>query len=168
MNRTCAIILSLLLPFSLSGELIISEFMASNRSGLTDEDGDTSDWIEIHNPTSETANLNSWHLTDDVENLTKWTFPSTPLAPGGYFVVYASGKDRAQPSGQLHTNFRLSADGEYLGLVEPDGTTIHRISHTRIRPRCRMSPTAFACPARLWPFSAERRRESRIQWVTPV
>ena len=33
-----------------SGELLITEFMASNSSTLNDEDGDQSDWIEIYNP----------------------------------------------------------------------------------------------------------------------
>ena len=31
------------------GEVILSEFMAVNTSGLADEDGDDSDWIELSN-----------------------------------------------------------------------------------------------------------------------
>ena len=38
--------------------------------------------------------------------------------------MFASGKDRDRVGGSLHTNFKLSADGEYLGLVAPDGRTI--------------------------------------------
>ncbi|KKK81163.1 hypothetical protein LCGC14_2816240, partial [marine sediment metagenome] len=33
-------------------------------------------------------------------------------------------KDRSDPAGQLHANFRLEGDGEYLALVRPDGTTV--------------------------------------------
>ena len=29
---------------------LITEFMASNQTGLMDEDGDRPDWIELHNP----------------------------------------------------------------------------------------------------------------------
>ena len=34
------------------GAPVITEFLAANSSGLADEDGDFSDWIEIHNPDS--------------------------------------------------------------------------------------------------------------------
>ena len=33
-------------------------------------------------------------------------------------------KDRAVAGSQLHTNFALAADGEYLALVEPNGETV--------------------------------------------
>lgn len=103
---------------------VITEFLASNETGLTDEDGDFSDWIEIHNPDATPVDLAGWHLTDDVTVPVKWTFPATTVAPGGYLLVFASSKDRTDPAGQLHTNFKLSAGGEYLGLLAPDGTTI--------------------------------------------
>jgi len=102
----------------------ISEFMAVNNHGLDDEDRDEQDWIELHNTGTNTVNLDGWYLTDDVDILTKWAFPKVTLAPGAYLVVFASGKDRIDPAGVLHTNFRLNRDGEYLGLVRPDGHTV--------------------------------------------
>ena len=108
----------------LNASLVISEFLASNSGGQKDEDGDSSDWIEIFNPTSSAVNMQGWHLTDDGTNLSKWTFPSATVAPGGYQLVYASGKNRAVPGSPLHTNFSLEKDGEYLALVEPNGVTI--------------------------------------------
>ncbi|HPC96962.1 MAG TPA: CotH kinase family protein [Sedimentisphaerales bacterium] len=102
----------------------ISEFMAVNDRGLEDEDRNEEDWIEIHNSEAGDVNLEGWFLTDDPENLTKWTFPAVTLGAGEYLVVFASGKDRRDPAGQLHTNFRLSGDGEYLALVGPDGVTV--------------------------------------------
>jgi hypothetical protein len=107
----------------LDASLVISEFLASNSGGLQDENGESSDWIEIFNPTSSAVNLQGWHLTDDSSNLSKWTFPSTTLEAGGYQVVFASGKNRTIPGQPLHTNFSLDKDGEYLALVEPDGVT---------------------------------------------
>ncbi len=111
--------------FALSGGLsaapIINEFMAANESGLLDEDGERSDWIEIHNPDATAVNLDGFALTDDAGELTAWEFPDTTLAPGGYLIVFASNKNRADPSGQLHTNFRLSASGGYLALSGPSG-----------------------------------------------
>ncbi len=102
----------------------ITELMASNSSGLADEDGDSSDWIEILNPRESSLNLSNWCLTDNAANLTKWRFPGVTLAPGARLIVFASGKDRATNGSQLHANFSLSADGEYLALVMPDGSNI--------------------------------------------
>ncbi len=108
----------------LPGEPIISEFLAINDSGLLDEDGAASDWIEIHNPGTEVVLLNGYHLTDDSTNPSKWTFPNVILNPGAYLVVFASSKDRALTGSELHTNFSLSSNGEYLALIKPDGFTI--------------------------------------------
>ena len=94
---------------------LISEFMASNLSLRLDEDGDPSDWIELHNPGPDGLSLLGWSLTDDATQPRKWQFPERYLEPGAYLVVFASGKDRSG-AGNLHTNFRLEASGEYLGL----------------------------------------------------
>jgi hypothetical protein len=103
---------------------VISEFVACNKASLLDADHDSSDWIEIHNPASTAIDLNGWYLTDDMNDPMKWQFPEVQLAPDGYLVVFASGKDRRDPTGQLHTNFALQTSGESVALVEPDGRTI--------------------------------------------
>jgi hypothetical protein len=103
---------------------VISEFMACNKATLLDADGDSSDWIEIYNPTAETVDLDGWYLTDDLKKLEKWQFPEVQLPRGGCLVVFASGKDRRDPAGPLHTSFALQASGESVALVEPDGRTI--------------------------------------------
>ena len=102
----------------------INEFMAVNDIGLDDEDRDESDWIEIYNPGTDAVDLGGWYLTDKVNDLRQWAFPEVILAPDAYLVVFASGKNRTDPSGILHTNFKLSGNGEYLGLVRPDGMTV--------------------------------------------
>ena len=107
------------------GEPLISEFMASNGgASVVDEDGQSSDWIEIHNPSGNTALLSGYYLTDDPDDLQKWAFPAVSLAPLDHLVVFASGKDRIVPGSELHANFSLDADGEYLALIKPDGQTI--------------------------------------------
>ncbi|MFV2068073.1 MAG: CotH kinase family protein, partial [Pirellulales bacterium] len=108
----------------LAADLVITEFMASNDGGLLDQDGNASDWIEIHNPSSQVVNLGDWSLTDTAARRDRWRFPAFDVDPGGYVVVFASGKDRANGDQQLHTNFKLRADGEYLALVSPDGSVV--------------------------------------------
>lgn len=105
--------------------LVISEFMADDKTTLPDEDNDYTGWIEIQNPTTIAVNLAGCFLTDDAANLVKWAFPSTNLAAGAYVVVFASGKDRAVAGGALHTNFKLNNGGEYLALVGPGPSMVH-------------------------------------------
>ncbi len=107
-----------------NADVLISEFMALNNTTLTDQDGQYSDWIELYNSGPDTIDLNGWYLTDNATNLTKWRFPSTDLFAGNYLVVFASGKDRAVAGAELHTNFKLDGDGEYLALVMPDGASV--------------------------------------------
>jgi hypothetical protein len=116
----------LLLGVRASGNPVISEFMADNETTITDENGDFSDWIEIHNPDSTPFVLAGWYLTDSATNLTKWQFPAVTLQPGEFLIVWASSKNRRVPGAPLHTNFALSKSGEFLALVRPDGTTAER------------------------------------------
>ncbi len=105
------------------GDLVISELMALNRSGLEDRDGDRVDWFEVFNAGASVVDLDGVFATDDPANLTKWRFPPKVLAPGDFLVVFASDKDRRDPDDELHLNFKLSSAGEPLLLVAPDGVT---------------------------------------------
>lgn len=107
-----------------ASDLVINEFLASNTSGQTDIDGDRPDWIEIHNPTGSAIDLDGLFLTDDASDLTKWQLPAQSIGGNQYLVVFASGKDRATADDDIHTNFKLSKSGEYLGLIDTDGTTV--------------------------------------------
>lgn len=116
---------------ALSSHPLITEFVANNISTLRDGNGVASDWIEIHNPTSQAINLAGWHLTDDAGNLDRWTFPAQPqsvLDPGEYLIVFASSQSvetYIDPAGYLHTDFALSDDGEYLALTDPANIIVH-------------------------------------------
>ncbi len=107
--------------------VILSEFLASNAGILQDGDGRFSDWIELHNFGTEAVDLTGWSLTDDADDPAKWRFPDTTLLPGAYLVVFASGRPEGSGpdgSGYLHASFQLSANGEHLALVGPDGSTV--------------------------------------------
>ncbi|MEX0643620.1 MAG: CotH kinase family protein [Pirellulales bacterium] len=108
----------------LAANVVVSEFLALNNRQLADEDGDFSDWIELYNAGDTSENLDGWFLTDDSSDPTKWRLPDVELPRGAHLLVFASGKDRDNPAAQLHTNFKLEQNGEYLGLVRPDGLTI--------------------------------------------
>lgn len=106
-------------------DLRLNEFLADPTGAtLADEDLDRPDWIELHNPSPTAVALAGWRLTDDPLVPAKWTFPAVTIPAGGYRVVFASGKDRAPVTGNLHTNFRLSASGDYLALISPAGAVV--------------------------------------------
>ena len=112
-------------PNALPPTVIINEFLAAN-SGKTyrDEDGDSSDWIEIYNVSDVPVYMDGWYLTDDPANLKKWRFPGITLNSRSYLVVFASGKNKTNITGRLHTNFKLASSGGYLGLVDPSGRVV--------------------------------------------
>ena len=110
------------------GQVRVSEFMASNTHTLADEDGGYSDWIELQNTSSNSVSLLNWALTDSAGNPGKWRFPDTNMPPRSFLVVFASGKNRATAGAELHTNFKLSATGEYLALYDPDGAVATEIA----------------------------------------
>ncbi len=100
------------------GDVHINEFVACNGGSLLDEDGESSDWIELRNPNDLIPiSISGWYLTDDPSDLTKWAFPNMALEANTFLVIFASGKDRAVPGNELHTNFALQREGGYLALT---------------------------------------------------
>ena len=100
----------------LAADLYITEFLADNEDGIRDSFGERSDWIEVFNNGDMAADLGDYALTDDLLTTDKWRFPSVSLEPGESVLVFASGRDTVTVDGELHTNFNLSKEGEYLGL----------------------------------------------------
>ncbi len=84
-----------LIPALLWGQtLVLNEIVSSNRASLSDEDGDTPDWIEIYNPSSATIELAGFALSDDIEDPYKWSFETGQIAGNGHALVFASDKNR--------------------------------------------------------------------------
>jgi len=102
------------------GSVVINEFVATNQTGLKDEDGQAVDWIELKNTGRNAVNLGGWSLTDDKARPGQWVFPAVELEAGEFLVVFASGKNRRVTGEPLHTNFKLSSAGGYIGLFSPE------------------------------------------------
>ena len=103
--------------------LVINELVASN---AVFTDGQSYDWVEIHNPTDKQISLKGWHLSNDPYQLQKWPFPDTAkIAKNGYLIVYCAGDTVEDPKkNTLYASFKLSADGDELYLTSPDGETV--------------------------------------------
>ncbi len=104
----------------------INEILAENDGGITDEDGDHSDWLEIFNPNPYAIDLNGYALKNGSTQASAgtWSFPpGSAIAANGYRVIFASQKNRTNPANALHTNFSLNNAGEYLALVRLSDNT---------------------------------------------
>ncbi|HMM11326.1 MAG TPA: lamin tail domain-containing protein [Bacteroidales bacterium] len=114
-------------PAVMPGQLAINEFLAKNDNGVSNEYGEKADWIELINNTNETLVLSGLFMTDSPNNLQKWAFPANAAIPAnGLLIIWAD--ERADTPGNIHCNFKLSADGEHIYISRQDGTIIDNIS----------------------------------------
>lgn len=86
----------------------INEFLTTSISGGID------DWIELYNRGATTVDISGWHLSDNVADPTKYTFPGGTVIPaGGYLTV-----------DETVLGFALSSTGsEVILLSAPGGTS---------------------------------------------
>ena len=116
-----------------SAQVVINEIQASNQSTIADEDGDFEDWIELFNAGGEPVDLGWYGLSDDYERPFRWVIPQgVSIAPGEYLLIWASGKDRTDPDGELHTGFSIDQDGEEILLTHYNGERVDEVPPTRI------------------------------------
>ena len=122
-------------PNAIASAVIISEFMADNENGISDEDGTRSDWIELYNPGLVDVGLDGWFLSDTSTNLAKWRLPNFILGANKYLRIWASEKNRRNPGSPFHTNFKLSKNvGGFLGLSGPATNLVSSFSGTNNYP----------------------------------
>lgn len=106
--------------------LYINEFMASNSSTIADEQGNYPDWIEIYNGGSQSVWLGNLFLTDNLSYPNKWQMPDMELNAGDFVLIWADGNPNL---GSLHTNFKLSKDGEEIGIYTSTGAVIDMLTY---------------------------------------
>ena len=125
----CATIVMYLFNPSMKGaaaSIVINEFMASNSSIESDPQGHYDDWIELYNTDSVSVNIGGMYLTDNLLSPNEWQIPDSTIIPaGGYLLIWAD--DEMDDDG-LHAGFKLSGNGEEIGLFDVDGTLIDRIT----------------------------------------
>jgi len=107
----CLPVLLFLTLFLLGQDVRITEFMARNNSAFLDEDGESSDWIELHNVSGAAVNLAGWHLSDDAMRLFESLgFQHHPRACGVYMPCEESFKRVSGQQGvQVDLHWRASS-----------------------------------------------------------
>jgi len=117
-NLPCNPINILIAP-SDNPDIVINEFMASNASVIADEYIEYDDWIELYNAGDSDVWLGDKYLSDNLENPSKWALPDVWMEPGSFYLVWA---DDDTEQGTNHTNFKLDAAGEEIGVFDAEGT----------------------------------------------
>ena len=104
--------------------LVINEISISNGSALADCEGDFGDVIEIKNISNEKVSTAGYYISDSLSERSKCALPQRDIEPGGFMLIFASGKGKTFENGEFHTNFRvsdredvvLSGNGKYTSV----------------------------------------------------
>lgn len=113
------------IPETATSSVVINEVCASNKTISTDENGEYDDWVELYNNSSESIDLTGYYLSDDMMDLTQWTLPELTIGAGEYAIIWL---DKDEEQGDNHANFKLSADGEELYLLNTDGDIVDLVA----------------------------------------
>lgn len=100
--------------------LVLNE-MSASKSFAKDEQGEADDWIELYNAGNNAIDISGLMVTDDLNLKGKFTLNSeTPwvLQPGQYQLLWADGQPE---QGANHLPFKLSSDGESIGIYHAAG-----------------------------------------------
>ncbi|MCP4256292.1 MAG: lamin tail domain-containing protein, partial [Planctomycetes bacterium] len=100
------------------GAVVINEVLAHSHA-------DASDWIELHNTTSNAIDISGWFLSDSSSNLTKYQIVAgTIIAPDGYIVFYEDQHFNNPSAPGSNQPFALSENGELLYLSSAEGNVL--------------------------------------------
>lgn len=102
---------------TVSAGLFINEFMPLNETTLQDEFEEFDDWLELFYDGDTVINLRGFGISDRRGTPHRYVIDGDLfISPGGFALIWCDG-DSGQ--GIAHTNFRLSASGEWIGISAP-------------------------------------------------
>ena len=91
------------------------------------------DWIELYNTTSKPIDVKGMYLSDNLEKPHKYqigeavdAMQSTVILPYSYLIVWC---DKLDPLSQLHTSFKLAAEGGDVLLTAKDDSWCDRLTY---------------------------------------
>ena len=102
--------------------LVINELVSNNAGAVLDDLGEASDWLEIHNASDAAVSLEGYRISDDWTVQDLHVLPAGLVVPAqGYLVLWADG---SEVPATTHLPFRLSSEGEAVGLFDPSGGVV--------------------------------------------
>lgn len=103
----------------------IAEIVSTGKTYGPDENGVCHDYVILKNTTGSDVNMGGWYLSDTQQMPRMWRFPDGVVIPsGGTLLVHCSGLNRLDDPDHLHTNFKLSSEGEQVMLSDDTGRPV--------------------------------------------
>ena len=135
LNYIRFVLLSIILSLNIAAgfsQLYINEILTSNVTlNLDPQYMNYGDWIEIYNAGSSSVNLINYSITDDINMPEKYRITtSIYIGSHSYILIWADKEDNSN----LHTNFALDSDGEWIALINPYGTIEDSITYKKQIP----------------------------------
>ncbi|MBN1480797.1 CotH kinase family protein [candidate division KSB1 bacterium] len=97
--------------------ILINEICAQNESANKDKRGEYDDWFELYNPSDQHVNLMGMYVSDNLSNPKKWRLGNLSIPSKGFLLLWA---DDDAEQGADHVGFKLSGEGEEIGLFDTD------------------------------------------------
>lgn len=101
--------------------LVLNEF-STNKSFAKDSNGEPEDWIELFNSSTQSIDISGVLITDDLAFKDKHTLSNGEapwlLQSGAYQILWA---DNQLNQGKDHLSFKLSGEGEQIGMYHVAG-----------------------------------------------
>jgi hypothetical protein len=143
--RTGAVVLMLMVSVRLFGQIQITE-IAYEEWYRADADGDYgAGWVEVKNVSGAALNTSDFKLV--LNNHEPWQLPDAILNPGGYWMIWFSGKDRNTDTADLHASFTLE---QKLNIVKIATTTTIDSLLVSNRPYWNESKARYPEDADVW------------------
>ena len=109
--------------------LFINEFLASNDTCCSDEEGEFDDWVELYNPSSNPIDVGGMYVADNLDDdlylIPNSNSSQTTVPANGYLILWF---DKDEDQGAHHIGEKLSADGEGIYLLSDSTTFIDSLS----------------------------------------
>lgn len=118
--------------FSISvthAQIYINEICPSNKTIISNTDGNYADWIELFNAGSTSIDLNGYGLSDDSANAYSFTFPHANINSGGYILVFASGNNNIDLVNHWETAVKAGTSWKYLPVIANPDTNWRNLSY---------------------------------------
>lgn len=107
--------------------VVINELLPKNTQNGSDQNGEFDDWIELYNPADVDQDISGFYLSDSKKQPEKWKFPEgTIISKMGYLIVWCD-EDTTQVG--LHTNYKLSANGENVVFADTNLEVINLVEY---------------------------------------
>ena len=122
MNKSLLTTIYLVFTLGISAQTI-SEICPSNTNYFEMGFDRFPDWIELYNETDELLSMEGYSLSDDIDNLSKWTFTSQEIAPSDFLIISAE-KNSLNPA---VIAFSFKKKGETVYLTNPEGVIVDSV-----------------------------------------